>query len=124
MNKNDQNTHIAELKAKMLEVCQPRGWSKSDPLNCAVSLSVEAGEFLELLLWRKNENVFELLSSEPKLKEKLVEELADVLFNILLFAHSIDDIDITEAFLSKMTQNASRYPIETGGTKRRKRWLE
>jgi dCTP diphosphatase len=123
MNTTDHDTPITTLKKRMLDVCEPRGWTKSDPLNCAASLSVEAGELLELLLWRKNEDVFALLAAEPQLKEKLAEELADILLNVLLFAHTID-IDLTQAFLAKMEKNALKYPIEEGGTKRRKRWLE
>lgn len=125
MNKDDKNTPIAELNNFVKEFRKARGWAKyNDPYDLAAALSVEAGEILELLLWGKDQDFKAIIASEPKLKEKLGEELVDVFSYVLILADTIG-VDLTRAFFAKMEKNSKKYPIiENSITPRRKRWLE
>lgn len=125
MNKNNKNVTIAELSDFVKKFRALRGWSQyNDPYDLAAALSVEAGEILELLLWGKDQDLKALIAAEPKLKEKLGEELVDVFAYALVLCDAIN-VDLTQAFFAKMEKNAKKYPVlENGPTPRRKRWLE
>ena len=70
-----------------------RNWSQYHNLkDLAVCLNVEAGELLELFLWK---------SADEVNKEKLKEELADVLYSTLLLAHE-SGIDLNNALKEKL----------------------
>ena len=125
MNKNNANATIAELSDFVKKFRADRGWAQyNDPYDLAAALSVEASEILELLLWGKDQDFRTIIAAEPKLQEKLGEELVDVFTYVAILADSIG-VDLTQAFFAKMEKNAKRYPVaENGPTPRRKRWLE
>jgi len=80
-----------------------RDWAQfhtSKDLSSAIV--IEAGELLELFLWKSNEEV------DPA---RLAEELADVFSYCLLLAnkHHLDVIKIIE---DKIKTNSLKYPIE------------
>ncbi len=124
MDKRDTNSKIAELRDFIKDFRIARGWDKyNDPYDVAAALSCEASELLELLLWKKNEDVQALITAEPKLKQRLTEEVADIFAYILVLSDSLN-IDLTDAFFSKMRKNSEKYPVINGTCARRKRWLE
>lgn len=65
-------------------------------------------ELLEIFQWKTPEQS-DRLKDDPKIKEHLGEEMADVLAYLLNLAESLD-IDLSEAFLDKMRKNALKYP--------------
>lgn len=73
--------------------------------NMAISLLLEAAEFLEIFQWTKDNKI-------PKDKRKqLEEELVDVLYWVLVIAHDLK-IDLAKAFEEKMKKNVQKYPIK------------
>jgi len=66
-----------------------------------MDLSVEAGEVLELFLWKKDENVN---------LEKLKDELGDVFYALLLLADHYQ-IDLEAALIEKIRKNEEKYPV-------------
>ena len=62
----------------------------------------EASELLELFLWKDNEDIK---------KEKLEEELADVISFCLLLAEK-HELDIVNIIDKKINENAMKYPVE------------
>jgi 8-oxo-dGTP diphosphatase len=66
------------------------------PRNLAISLSLEAGEVLELFQW-----------GEQAPQAELADELADVALYLLQLA-SVSGIDLEQAILDKLKKNASR----------------
>lgn len=74
------------------------------PKNLAISLSVEAGEVLEIFQWTKNNGL------PIGKKRELALELADVYYYLLLLAHETN-IDINKAFKEKTLINRKKYPI-------------
>jgi NTP pyrophosphatase (non-canonical NTP hydrolase) len=95
--------NIHELTAEMHRFVRSKGWYEANslrpqtPRNLAISLSLEAAEILEHFQWR----------DEPKNKEELASELADVTLYLLQLA-SVSDIDLEQAVLKKLEVNAQR----------------
>ena len=102
---------IAELQKRILNFRDARNWAQyHNPKDLAICLSVEAAELLELFLWKQ--------PSEPP-KERVAEELADVLYSVLLLAKECE-IDLYKAVLHKLELNEAKYPVEksTGSNKK------
>lgn len=86
----------------MIKFWDEREWKKfHTPKNVAIALNVEAAELLELFQW----------TDEPRISTEVEKEAADILYHLLLFCHE-SHIDLGEAFLRKLEDIASRYPIE------------
>ena len=94
---------LHELTEAMHHFVTAKGWyapgtqRPQTPRNLAISLSLEAAEILEHFQWR----------DEPKDKEELASELADVTLYLLQLA-SVSGIDLEQAILDKLKVNASR----------------
>lgn len=98
-----------ELTNKINKFREERDWFQfHKPKDCALTLCLEAAELLELFQWKDDLEVEEFIKNN---KEKLSDEMIDVLYWILVFANDCD-IDIKEAFERKMKRNAEKYPVE------------
>jgi NTP pyrophosphatase (non-canonical NTP hydrolase) len=72
--------------------------------DLALAISIEAAELNELFLWKTTEE------SELVDKNKLKEELADVLAFSLLLAGK-HGLDVKEIVLEKIRKNNEKYPL-------------
>jgi NTP pyrophosphatase (non-canonical NTP hydrolase) len=91
--------------------CETRDWDQfHDAKELAMSITVESAELLELFRF-KSPNDMRHMFETPGTREKINDELADVLFAVLRFAQ-VYDIDLTEAFCRKMLENERKYPVE------------
>ncbi len=83
-----------------------REWKKfHNPKDLAISLSLEAGELLEIFQWSGSDT-----SSDGKLK-KIKEELADVLNYSILLADACN-LDMDEIIRNKLVVNDKKYPVD------------
>lgn len=99
-------TEIEQLSKKILQFRDQRNWQQfHNPKDLALSLSLEASELLELFQWKTSEEAVE------KNKEKMREELADIITYALLFANETN-IDVVSAVHKKLTKNDEKYPVE------------
>lgn len=99
-------TEIEELTRKIVNFRNKRKWQQYHAAkNMAISLLMEAAEFLEIFQWTKD-NKF----PEDK-KEHIEEELVDVLYWVLLISHDFK-IDLKKAFDKKMKKNEKKYPLK------------
>ena len=73
--------------------------------DLALSVSLEAAELLELFQWERPEDV--VLAK----RERLEEELADVLIYSLMMADNLI-FDVEEIINKKIVKNAQKYPID------------
>lgn len=81
-----------------------RGWGRyHTPRQLATALSVEAGELLELFLWKDEGDLPD--------RERLGEEMADVLICLTNLASRLD-LDLLEVARDKIAKNGTRYPVE------------
>jgi NTP pyrophosphatase (non-canonical NTP hydrolase) len=95
-----------QVVQKLLAFRDERDWQQfHDSKNLALALSIEAAELNELFLWKKDAEV------EGVDREKLKEELADVLSFAFLLAekHQLDPFQIVS---DKIDQNAQKYPVD------------
>lgn len=95
-----------EIIEEVIRFRDERDWKQfHNPKDLAISLSLEASELLELFQWKSNEEALAVN------REKMKEELADVLIYSILFS-DVAGFDIEEIILSKLRKNAEKYPVE------------
>lgn len=108
----DQTTTVADLRQLMAEFVAERHWQKyHTPRNLAASISIEAGELLELFQWVDNEAAIERLKKDEAYKRACGEELADVLMYVLSLANALE-MDVAQTVHAKMAKNRQKYPAE------------
>ena len=94
---------IEEIIQELLKFRNERDWEQfHNPKDLALALNVEAGELLELFLWKNFEDAN---------KEKIKEELADVFAFAFLLADKYK-FNVKEIILDKIIKNGEKYPVE------------
>ena len=79
-----------------------RDWEQfHNPKDLALAINIEAGELLELVLWK---------SPEEADKERIKEELADIFAFGFLLANKYG-FDIKQIVLDKIRINSQKYPV-------------
>ncbi len=102
-------SELDSLMAKINIFRDERDWRQfHTPKDVAMSLVLEAAEVMEHFQWKKPEEIEKYLAEH---KDEVGEELADVLFLLLIMAHDLD-IDITEAMEKKLKKNSVNYPVD------------
>jgi NTP pyrophosphatase (non-canonical NTP hydrolase) len=102
-------TTLPELAKLAIAFRDERDWKQfHNPKDMALSLVLESAELLELMQWKNGPELKEHLARN---REKLAEELSDVLFWVLAMSHD-HGIDLGEAFKQKLIENAKKYPVE------------
>jgi len=92
-----------EIIQALLKFRNERDWEQfHNPKDLALAINVEAGELLELFLWK---------NADEANKEKVKEELADVFAFAFLMAEKYK-FDVKEIVLEKIQRNAEKYPVE------------
>jgi NTP pyrophosphatase (non-canonical NTP hydrolase) len=100
---------IEKLKEMVVKFRDDRDWKQfHNPKDCAISLALEAGEVLEHFQWKSKEEVEAYLKTH---KDEVGEEIADVLYWVLLMSNDLD-IDIADAFVKKLEKNGKKYPVD------------
>lgn len=93
---------IEEIINKLVEFRNERDWEQfHNPKDLALAINVEAGELLELFLW-KNANEANI--------EKVKEELADIFAFAFLLAEKYG-LDVKEIVFDKIKSNAQKYQV-------------
>lgn len=87
----------------LLKFRDERDWAQfHNPKDLALALNIEAGELLELYLWK---------SAEQADVDQVKDELADVLSFALLLANHYD-LDVAQIVQDKTRKNALKYPVD------------
>lgn len=95
-------TEIDEITNALVRFRDEREWEQfHNAKDIALAISVEAGELLELFLWK---------DAKDANTEKVKEELADVLAFSFLLAEKYK-FDIKEILLDKIEKNGAKYPV-------------
>lgn len=107
----DSNTPIQDLKDDVQTFAEKRDWDQfHTPKNLAIGMATEASELLELYRFKDEDEIEALMTDEEK-REDMKDELADVLWFVLRFAQ-LYDIDLDEAFRTKLEKNREKYPVD------------
>lgn len=100
---------IKELTERIIAFRNARDWKQfHNPKDVALSMVLEAGEVMEHFQWKSKEEVEEYVKTH---KDEIGEEIADVLYWVLLMSHDLD-IDVMEALEKKIKKNEEKYPVE------------
>lgn len=100
---------IHALQQKLRDFAAARHWQPfHTPKNLSTALLVEAAELAELFQWMTAEES-QAAHLEPVMKEKIADEVADVLLYLLQVADQCA-IDIPVSVANKLVKNAIKYP--------------
>jgi len=102
-------SNIKKLTEKIIKFRNKRNWKQfHNPKDVALSLVLEAGEVMEHFQWKNEEEIERYVVNN---KAKIGEELADVLYWVLLMSFDLK-INILDALNKKMRKNEKKYPVE------------
>jgi len=105
-----KNADLRNLAPEIEAFVHERDWDQFHSLkNLAMALSVEASELLEIFQWM-SESESNQISKDPKKKEKVEEELADIAVYLTRILQKMD-INLEEAIAKKLKSNAAKYPV-------------
>lgn len=96
-------TDLELLTHTLIQFRNERDWDQfHNPKDLALAINVEAGELLELFLWKN--------ATEANV-DKVKEELADILAFALLLANKYG-FDVKQIVLDKIKKNGEKYPVD------------
>lgn len=96
-------SEVNDLINQIISFRNDRDWAQfHNSKDLAIALNIEAGELLELFLWKNSDEV------NP---EKIKEELADVLIYAFLIAEKLN-LNVKKIVEEKISQNEMKYPVE------------
>jgi len=100
---------LKELTDQVVAFRDERDWKQfHKQKDMAISLMLEAAEVAEHFQWKNEEEIAAYLDAR---QEDLGDELADVLYWVLLVSHDFG-IDLNAAFARKLAKSAAKYPVE------------
>lgn len=100
---------IKELTQRILDIREARDWKQfHNAKDLSLSLVLEAAEVMEHFQWKNQEEIEKYIITD---KEHIGEELADVLYWVLLMSNDLD-INILEALERKIVKIEEKYPVE------------
>ena len=109
--KNDSNTIIEELKAKVRKFIRERAWERyHNPKDIAESICIEAAELLERFQWIPPQETL-TWKDDPSKVDAIKEEVADIIIYCLSLANAMN-IDIAETIFKKLESNERKYPAD------------
>lgn len=92
---------MQEIIQALISFRNERDWEQfHNPKDLALAINVEAGELLELFLWK---------TADEADREKVKKELADVFAFAFLLAEKYN-FDVKKIVLEKIKENAQKYP--------------
>ncbi|MBR2710072.1 nucleotide pyrophosphohydrolase [Candidatus Saccharibacteria bacterium] len=92
---------MEDVKAAVLKFTKDRDWDQfHSPANLAKSIVIESGELLECFQWNEDYD-----------KEKVCEELADVVNYSILLADKLG-VNLEDIVMKKIEKNSKKYPVE------------
>lgn len=95
------NYFMEEVEKEVIKFTKDRDWDQfHSPENLAKSIAIESGELLECFQWGSGFN-----------KDRVCEELADVVNYCILMANKLD-VKLDDIVLKKLRKNELKYPIE------------
>jgi NTP pyrophosphatase (non-canonical NTP hydrolase) len=92
-----------EIIDALIEFRDARDWAQfHNPKDLSIAIAAEAGELLELFLWK---------DAHDADVEKVKEELADIFSFAFLLAERYS-LDVKQIILEKIELNKKKYPVD------------
>jgi NTP pyrophosphatase (non-canonical NTP hydrolase) len=93
---------IQEIIDVLVKFRNERDWEQfHNAKDLALAINIEAGELLELFLWK---------NADDANQDKVKEELADILAFSFLLANKYG-FDVKQIVLDKIKKNGEKYPV-------------
>ncbi|MBM3893534.1 nucleotide pyrophosphohydrolase [Candidatus Dependentiae bacterium] len=109
---NDTNTNLQVIKDAAKAFVAERDWAQfHHPKDLAMNLSCEAAELMELFLWASKSDIAQRYKEDAAYKERIAEEMGDIIFAIAKLANCLD-CDLATVFFEKLKKTATKYKIE------------
>jgi NTP pyrophosphatase (non-canonical NTP hydrolase) len=100
---------LNNLTKRIIAFRDARDWKQfHNPKDLSLSLVLEATELMEHFQWKNTEEMQKHLLEK---KEDIGDELADILYWVLLIGHDFE-INVLEALERKIAKNEAKYPVE------------
>jgi NTP pyrophosphatase (non-canonical NTP hydrolase) len=100
---------IDQLQERIRLFRDERNWMQfHNHKDMAIALAIEAAELQELFLWKRNDEIEEVVKVK---RERITEEIADIAVYLLELADNLG-IDISTAIDNKLQKNALKYPVD------------
>ncbi|HKM09966.1 MAG TPA: nucleotide pyrophosphohydrolase [Candidatus Methanomethylophilaceae archaeon] len=115
----DDRTTIQDLKEEVKVFCEAREWDQfHNQKDLAIGMVTEASELLQIFRFKDQDDIMEIME-DPEYCTMIRDELSDVLYFVLRFAH-MNDIDLSSSFIEKLRKNEEKYPedISRGSNKK------
>ncbi|WP_455462962.1 nucleotide pyrophosphohydrolase [Candidatus Hodarchaeum mangrovi] len=91
---------------------QRRNWTQyHTPKNLAMSIAIEAAELMELFQWYTIEESVSMVASNPDLRIKLEDEIADILIYCISLSERAN-LNLEMIIKKKLDRNENRFPVE------------
>ena len=101
--------NISNLEKLVKEFCEERDWDQfHNPKDLSIGISTEANELLELFRFKSRKDIEHIMNNVNE-KEKVENELADIMFFILRFTQ-MNNIDLEHILIRKIKINNEKYP--------------
>ncbi len=101
--------NIEEFTQRIIKFRDARDWRQfHNPKDVSLSLVLEANEVMEHFQWKNSEEMEKYVVEH---KDDIGEELADVLYWVLLMSYDLK-IDILDSLEKKIRKNEGKYPVE------------
>ena len=101
---------LEELRREVAQFAKDRDWDQFHSVrNLVLAMVGEVGEVAEILQWTSDDKVDELLKSGGR--ERLAEELADVLIYLIRLADR-SGVDLETAVREKLSANNQKYSAD------------
>jgi len=104
----DESKTLKEIKDKIVEFRDKRGWQDKKAKDLAISVVLEASELLEHFQWGMWDE--EEVKKDPEKMEEIHREVADVIIYLIAFC-TVFEIDISDAIMEKLEWNEKKYPV-------------
>ena len=102
-------TKLDELRARIIAFRDIRNWKQFHDLkNLSEAISIEAGELLEVLLWKTVDDATKLPEADLR---RIREEVADIFIFMTYLCHEAG-FDLLESVEEKLAVNEEKYPVE------------
>lgn len=107
---DDEEKTIHDAKDQVRKFCNERNWDQfHNPKDLAIGMCTESSELLQIFRFKTPEECTSMLSN-PKSRQVISDELADVFYFVLRFAQ-MNNIDLYDALVSKIEKNNAKYPV-------------
>ena len=102
---------IHALQLTLREFAAARNWQPfHTPKNLSTALMVETAELAEIFQWMTSDES-QAAHLYPAMKERIADEVADVLLYLLQLCDKLQ-IDLLDAARLKLAVNAEKYPVD------------